>query len=84
MALETVLVAEAFRTTWPESVTLAIVVHSGVYADPAAHAEIVSRIPLGWIAEPDEVAKAVLYLASDLAAYVTGTEIVVDAGYTVR
>jgi NAD(P)-dependent dehydrogenase (short-subunit alcohol dehydrogenase family) len=55
-----------------------------LYDDPAAHAEIVSRIPLGHVADAVEVAKGVLFLASDLSAYVTGTELVVDAGYTVR
>ena len=56
----------------------------GLYADPVASAEIVSRIPLGYIAEPVEVAKAVVYLASDLSTYVTGTEHIVDAGYSIR
>ncbi len=55
-----------------------------LYADPAAAAAIVERIPLGYIADPLEVAKAVLYLVSDLSTYVTGTELVVDAGYIVR
>ena len=55
-----------------------------LYADPAARAAMVERIPLGTIASADEVAKAVLYLASDLGAYVTGTELLVDAGYVVR
>jgi NAD(P)-dependent dehydrogenase (short-subunit alcohol dehydrogenase family) len=39
-------------------------------------------IPLGHRAHPGEVALAVLFLASDLACYVTGAELVVDGGAT--
>jgi 2-deoxy-D-gluconate 3-dehydrogenase len=41
-----------------------------------------SDIPLGHRADPDEVATAVLFLASGLAGYVTGAELVVDGGAT--
>ena len=37
-------------------------------------------IPLGHRAHPDEVARAVLFLASDLACYVTGVDLLVDGG----
>ncbi len=39
------------------------------------------RVPLGRIAEPDEIAKVVLFLASAAADYMTGSLIVVDGGY---
>lgn len=43
-----------------------------------------SRVPLGRVAEPAEIADAVLYLASDLATYVTGVPFPVDGGYTTQ
>lgn len=42
----------------------------------------VETIPVGRLGEPDEVANACLYLASDLADYVTGEDILVDGGVT--
>ena len=41
-------------------------------------------IPLGRVAEPEEIAYAVLYLASDEAAFVTGSELVIDGGYSAQ
>ena len=39
-------------------------------------------IPLGRLGTPREVANAVLFLASDEAAYITGTTIIIDGGQT--
>lgn len=53
--------------------------------DPAqSEREVVSRIPLGRLATPEDVAAAVAYLVSDDAQYVTGTTIKVDGGYTAQ
>lgn len=42
------------------------------------------RIPLGWMGDGRDIANAVLFLASDEARFVTGAEIIVDGGMTVR
>jgi NAD(P)-dependent dehydrogenase (short-subunit alcohol dehydrogenase family) len=52
-------------------------------ADPqAARAALVARQPAGRLGRPEEVAEAALYLASDSAAFVTGSEFVIDGGLT--
>lgn len=38
--------------------------------------------PMGRVGEPADIAHAVLYLASDAARFATGTNLVVDGGYT--
>jgi 3-oxoacyl-[acyl-carrier protein] reductase len=43
-------------------------------------AEFASQVPLGRVARPEEIAEAVRFLASDGAAYVTGTVLPVDGG----
>jgi len=42
---------------------------------------ISAAVPLGRFGTPDEIAKAVVFLASDDASYVTGTELFVDGGF---
>ncbi len=53
-------------------------------SDPEHNEFMVSRIPLGRWAEPEEVAYGVLYLASDEASFVTGSELVIDGGWTAQ
>ena len=48
--------------------------------DEAHQAKLVAQIPLGRLGRPEDVANAMLFLASDAAAYVTGQTIVVDGG----
>jgi len=47
--------------------------------------KLVDRLhPIGHMGEPDDVAYGILYLASDEAKFVTGSELVIDGGYTAR
>jgi NAD(P)-dependent dehydrogenase (short-subunit alcohol dehydrogenase family) len=48
----------------------------------AAWAERLRAVPMGRIAQPIEIAYGVLYLASDEASYVTGSELIIDGGST--
>jgi len=49
-------------------------------SDPVAKAKLEGAIPLGRVAEPQEIARIVAFLASDLASYGTATTYVVDGG----
>ena len=53
-------------------------------ADPSARDAAATRVPNGRLATADDVARLVLYLASDDSAYSTGSEFVVDGGMTAR
>jgi len=50
--------------------------------DPAFYNELVGRIPLGRFGTGQDLAGAVVYLASDASAYVTGSVLVIDGAYT--
>jgi NAD(P)-dependent dehydrogenase (short-subunit alcohol dehydrogenase family) len=56
----------------------ATLIHS---TDPVVRAHLVDRVPMQRAAQPDEMAGAVLYLASNAASYTTGSCLVVDGGY---
>ena len=52
--------------------------------DPEMFAQYRNSIPMGRYAEPEEVAYGVLYLASDESSFVTGSELVIDGGWTAQ
>lgn len=51
--------------------------------DPDGMRQQAARHPLGRLARPDEIAQAVVYLASDDSSFVTGASLVVDGGFSV-
>jgi NAD(P)-dependent dehydrogenase (short-subunit alcohol dehydrogenase family) len=54
---------------------------SGATADPEVRRKMLRAVPMGRNGEAIEVARAVLFLASDDASYITGVELPVDGGY---
>lgn len=59
---------------------IATPINTFVLDDPEAKHAVESEIPLGRMGQPDEIAAAVVWAASDQADYLTGTTIVVDGG----
>ena len=47
-------------------------------------AEDMKRYPLGRYGKPEEVAWAMIYLLSDASSFVTGSNLVIDGGYTIQ
>jgi 3-oxoacyl-[acyl-carrier protein] reductase len=50
---------------------------------PDQRAAILEKVPLGKVGTPEDVAKSVLFLASDMASYITGQVLVVDGGLAI-
>ena len=50
------------------------------YDDPEAAADVAGQVPLGRLGTPQDIAHASLFLLSDEASYITGTELIVDGG----
>jgi NAD(P)-dependent dehydrogenase (short-subunit alcohol dehydrogenase family) len=49
--------------------------------DPVLREKLIATIPMGRAGTAEEAAYAVLFLASDEASYITGTELIVDGGF---
>ena len=57
-------------------------INRSVWSDPAGLKDLLEKIPLNRIGEPEEISRMVVVLVSDTASYVTGCTIFVDGGMT--
>jgi NAD(P)-dependent dehydrogenase (short-subunit alcohol dehydrogenase family) len=57
-------------------------INRSVWSDPKSMKDLLEKIPLKRIGQPDEIARMVVVLVSDIASYVTGRTIFVDGGMT--
>jgi meso-butanediol dehydrogenase/(S,S)-butanediol dehydrogenase/diacetyl reductase len=53
----------------------------GIFADPQRKARIEAMHPLGRMGEPEDIARAALFLLSDEASWITGIALPVDGGF---
>jgi glucose 1-dehydrogenase len=57
-------------------------INKAVWSDPSSLQDLLAKIPLGRMGEPEDIAGLAVILVSDVAAYVTGRTIFVDGGMT--
>ncbi len=57
-------------------------INTAAWETPAAYADLMTLVPYKRIGEPDDIAQAAVWLASDAADYVTGATLFVDGGMT--
>ena len=59
-------------------------INTPLMQNPELRAQFLSKIPLGRFGEPSEIAKLALYLCSEDAGFITGTDVVIDGGWTAQ
>lgn len=57
-------------------------INRAVWGDPASLADLLGKIPMGRMGEPEEIARVAVFLASDAASYLTGSTVYVDGAMT--
>jgi glucose 1-dehydrogenase len=57
-------------------------INTAAWSTPDAYAALMTLVPYGRIGEPEDVARAAVWLASDASDYVTGASLYVDGGMT--
>jgi NAD(P)-dependent dehydrogenase (short-subunit alcohol dehydrogenase family) len=79
-ALECAALGNGVRANSVHPGLIATPLAAAALADPAVAARRVAALPLGRAGEPGDVAAAILFAASDGAAYMIGAELVIDGG----
>ncbi len=75
------LAPEGIRVNAIAPGTIATPMTEATRLDPARSERFLTRIPMGRYGEPEELVGPVVFLASSMSSYVTGTTLVVDGGY---
>jgi NAD(P)-dependent dehydrogenase (short-subunit alcohol dehydrogenase family) len=67
-----------------ELATEGITVNGAIMNDPAASAQFLANVPVGRWGKVEEIGALACYLCSELAGFITGTDILIDGGWTAK
>ena len=59
-------------------------INAPLMQNPELRAQFLAKIPAGRFGQPEEIARLALYLCSEDAGFITGTDVVIDGGWTVQ
>lgn len=59
-------------------------INTPLMQNPELRAQFLAKIPVGRFGEPSEIAKLALYLCSEDAGFITGTDVIIDGGWTAQ